>query len=177
VLMKNVSELSVDLAYGSVLADDEPLAREVHSLEIEVDALQARLEAWTLQAAGEIDDPITLRGLLRLANSAEVISDAALEITEGILRDIDTHPVITESVKESDVAVRPVRLGAESPFVGADLGSILDTHAGVSVIAIHDAADEWTFYPERDYQLGTGDVVIARGTWNAIDDLLSAAEA
>ncbi|WP_436935408.1 potassium channel family protein [Halovenus marina] len=177
VLMKNVSELSVDLAYGSVLADDEPLAREVHSLEIEVDALQARLEAWTLQAAGEIDDPITLRGLLRLANSAEVISDAALEITEGILRDIDTHPVITESVKESDVAVRPVRIGAESPFVGADLGSILDTHAGVSVIAIHDAADEWTFYPERASQLATGDVVIARGTWNAIDDLLSAAEA
>jgi uncharacterized protein with PhoU and TrkA domain len=176
VLMKNVSELSVDLAYGSVLADDEPLAREVHSLEIEVDALQARLEAWTLQAAGEIDDPITLRGLLRLANSAEVISDAALEITEGILRDIDTHPVITESVKESDVAVRPVRIGAESPFVGSDLGSVLDTHAGVSAIAIHDATDEWTFYPERDYQLGTGDVVIARGTWNAIDDLLSAAD-
>jgi uncharacterized protein with PhoU and TrkA domain len=177
VLMKNVSELSVDLAYGSVLADDEPLAREVHSLEIEVDALQARLEAWTLQAAGEIDDPITLRGLLRLANSAEVISDAALEITEGILRDIDTHPVITESVKESDVAVRPVRIGAESPFVGANLGSILDTHAGVSVIAIHGADDEWTFYPERTSQLREDDVVIARGTWNAIDDLLSAAEA
>ena len=48
VLMKNVSELAVDLAYGSVLFDDPELAREVSKLEVEVDALQSRFEAWAL---------------------------------------------------------------------------------------------------------------------------------
>lgn len=171
VLMKNVSELSVDLAYASVLFDDTELAEEVHALEIEVDALQSRLEAWILQAAGEVADPVSLRGLLHLASSTELISDAALEITEGILRDIDTHPVIAESVRESDVAVRrvPVR---EGTFAGSTIEDVLEVSPGVSVIAIHRADDEWAFHPDTGETVAAGDVLLVRGTWNATDELL-----
>jgi len=172
VLMKNVSELSVDLAYASVLFDDEQLAAEVHDLEVEVDGLQARLEAWTLRAAREIDDPVTLRGLIRLAASTELISDAALEITEGILRDIDTHPVIAESVRESDVAVRRAQVAADGRFDGATVGTVLADHPGVSVIAIHTADDEWELYPGDDDAIAADDVLIARGTWDATERLV-----
>jgi uncharacterized protein with PhoU and TrkA domain len=172
VLMKNVSELSVDLAYASVLADDEKLAAEVHDLEVEVDGLQARLEAWTLRAAAELDDPVSLRGLLHLANSTELISDAALEITEGILRDIDTHPVIAESVRESDVAVRRVPVDAQSGFNCATVEEVLTAHPGVSIIAIHRSNDEWVFYPENE-AITTDDVLIVRGTWDATERLLA----
>jgi uncharacterized protein with PhoU and TrkA domain len=177
VLMKNVSELAVDLAYASVLFDDEELAEEVLDLEVEVDALQSRLEAWTLQAAGEVDDPVALRGFLHLANSAELISDAALEITEGILRDIDTHPVIAESVRESEIAVRRVRVGPRSDLDGATVGVLLAEHSGVSPVAIHRTDDEWVFYPTDDDHLGGGDVVIVRGTWDATERLIADAGA
>lgn len=177
VLMKNVSELSMDLAYASVLFDDEELAEEVHDLEIEVDALQARLEAWILGAASDVEDPVSLRGLFRLANSTELISDAALEITEGILRDIDTHPVIAESVRESEVAVRRVRVAPESAFDGVTVGDVLDSSPGVTILAIHRADEAWVFYPEVDDELGTGDVLIARGTWNATAELVENAQA
>ena len=173
VLMKNVSELSVDLAYASVLFDDEELAEEVHSLEIEVDALQSRLEAWTLRAAADIEDPVSLLGLLHLAASTELISDAALEITEGILRDIDTHPVIAESVRESDVAVRRIRVDPGSGFDEEPLKRVLDAHPGVSIIAIHRPDDEWVFYPDEGTQIGGGDVLLARGTWEATKSLLT----
>jgi uncharacterized protein with PhoU and TrkA domain len=169
--MKNVSELSVDLAYASVLSDDTELAEEVHSLEVEVDALQERLEAWALRAAGEMDDPVRLRGLLRLASGAETISDAALEITEGILRDIETHPVISESVRESDVAVRRVRVSAESRLAGSDVGTVLEEYPGSTIIAIHRPTDEWLFYPEDSIPIVEGDVLILRGTWNATQEL------
>jgi uncharacterized protein with PhoU and TrkA domain len=172
VLMKNVSELSVDLAYASVLFDDAELAEEVHALEIEVDSLQSRLEAWTLQAASEVDDPVSLRGLLHLASSTEMISDAALEITEGILREIDSHPVIAESVRESDVSVRRARVDTDSGFDDEPLGTLLDAHPGVAVIAIHRPDDEWVFYPDGDAQIGAEDVLIARGTWEATERLL-----
>jgi len=175
VLMKNVSELSVDLAYASVLADDEELAREVHSLEVEVDSLQARLEAWTLSAAGDVDDPVSLRSLLRLANSTESISDAALEITEGILRDIDTHPVIAESVRESDVAVRRVPIAPGSAFDGVSVDRLIEAHPGVSVIAIHRPDDEWVFYPDGAAPVDADDVVIVRGTWDATEAVLAEA--
>ncbi|PSP59910.1 potassium channel protein [Halobacteriales archaeon QH_7_66_37] len=173
VLMKNVSELSVDLAYASVLFDDEALAEEVHALEIEVDALQSRLEAWTLRAASEVNEPVSLRGLLHLANSTELISDAALEITEGILRDIDTHPVIAESVRESDVAVRRVRVDPESGFDDEPLSTLLDAHPGIAVIAIHRPDDEWVFYPDEETTLSPADGLIVRGTWEATEKLLA----
>jgi uncharacterized protein with PhoU and TrkA domain len=172
VLMKNVSELSVDLAYASVLFDDEELAREVLDLEVEVDALQSRLEAWTLQGAQEVDDPVALRGFLRLASSAELISDAALEITEGILRDIDAHPVIAESVRESEIAVRRVRVAEGSALDGGTVRQLLTEHPGVSPVAIHRTDDEWVFYPGDDDHLARGDAVIVRGTWNATEELL-----
>ena len=172
VLMKNVSELSVDLAYASVLFDDTELAEEVHALEVEVDGLQSRLEAWILQAAREVEDPVGLRGLLRLAGSTELISDAALEITEGILRDIDTHPVIAESVRESDVAVRRATIQRNGPFDGEAVTELLTAVPGISVIAIHRDDDEWVFYPDDDDTVTAGDVVIVRGTWNATTELL-----
>jgi len=175
VLMKNVSELSLDLAYASVLFDDEELAEEVHSLEIEVDSLQARLEAWTLRAAANVDEPVSLRGLLRLAASSEAISDAALETTEGILRDIDTHPVIAESVRESDVAVRRVEVSAGSDLAGTSAQTVLDRYGGVSLVAIHEPDGEWEFYPDGEEQIDATDIVIARGTWNATDELVAAA--
>ena len=174
VLMKNVSELAVDLAYASVLFDDEELAEEVSSLEVEVDGLHSRLEAWALRAAQDVDDPVALRGLLRLANSSETISDAALEITEGILRDIDTHPVIAESVRESDIAVRRAEIGSDSPFAGRTVENIRDETPGVSIIAIHEASGEWTFYPEPSESVDSGDVLLVRGTWNATEQILDA---
>jgi len=173
VLMKNVSELSVDLAYASVLFDDEELAEEVHALEIEVDALMSRLEAWTLGAAAEVEDPVSLRGLLHLASSTELISDAALEITEGILREIDTHPVIAESVRESDVAVRRLRVAPGGGFDDRPLGTFLDAHPGISIVAIRRPDHEWLFYPEEDTRLGPEDVLLVRGTWKATEDLLA----
>ncbi len=176
VLMKNVSELSVDLAYASVLFDDDELAEEVHALEVEVDGLQARLEAWILRAAGEVEDPVRLRGLLRLASSTELISDAALEIAEGILRDIDTHPVIAESVRESDVAVRRAKIHPGSTYDGQTIGTLLSDTPGISVIAIHREDDEWVFYPEADDQIRVGDVVLVRGTWNATGELKEKAD-
>jgi len=42
--------------------DNEALAEEVSNLEIEVDALQSRFEAWTLRAAQEADDPSCCAG-------------------------------------------------------------------------------------------------------------------
>ncbi|SDJ35897.1 Uncharacterized conserved protein, contains PhoU and TrkA_C domains [Halovenus aranensis] len=175
VLMKNVSELSVDLAYASVLLDDSDLAEEVHALEVEVDSLQSRLEAWILQAASEVEQPVRLRGLLALANSTELISDAALEITEGILRDIETHPVITESVRESEVAVRRVAVEPKSVLAGGSVEDVLEANPGISVIAIRRSNDEWVFYPDGGDRVDAGDRLIARGTWNATEQLVSTA--
>lgn len=185
VLMKNMSELAVDLAYGAVLFDSDALAEEVMNLEAEVDALQSRFEAWTLRAAGKVDDPVSLRGLVHLARSTEVISDAALEISEGVLRGLGSHPVIEEAVSESDEVIVREHVAAGSDLDGTTLGGeMVKTETGMRVIAVRRAdtgersendergdRDEWVVSPGPDTELRAGNVLLAKGPRGAAERL------
>jgi uncharacterized protein with PhoU and TrkA domain len=168
VLMKNMSELAVDMAYGAVLFDKADLAEEVVKLEAEVDALKSRFEAWVLQAAQRVDDPVSLRGLIHIATSTEVISDAALEISEGVLRGLDTHVVVQEAVEESDEVIVRVEVEADSGLAGATLGGeTVETETGMRVLALRrpDAeTDEWELQPGPETAVYPGDVLLAKGT-------------
>ncbi|MFC6726819.1 potassium channel family protein, partial [Halobium palmae] len=136
VLMKNMSEVAVDLAYGAMLFDSEGVAEEVNELEAEVDQLQSRFEAWTLQAASRVEDPVQLRGLVHLATATEVISDAALEISEGVLRGIDAHPVVAAAVEESDEIIVRVEVQDGSDLDSATLADReVQTETGMRVVA------------------------------------------
>ncbi|WP_459193274.1 potassium channel family protein [Halosimplex sp. J119] len=194
VLMKNVSELAVDLAYGSVLFDDPELAREVSELEVEVDGLKSRFEAWALRAAAEVEDPVTIRGLLHLAASTEVISDAALEISEGVLRGLGSHPVVQAAVEASDEVLVSVRVEPGSDLDGATIaeealrtttgmlviairresdggGAVVDADHGADEGAAGDTEPEWLLTPDPETTLRAGDNLIAKGTRTGADRL------
>ncbi|ELZ75190.1 potassium channel protein [Haloferax larsenii] len=166
VLMKDMSELAVDLAYGAVLFDSEGVAEEVEELEAEVDALKSRFEAWTLRAASRVEDPVSLRGLVQLASATEMISDAALEIAEGVLRGIDAHPVVAAAVKESDEVIIRLRVAPGSHLADATLGDRrVKTETGMRVIAVRRAGGkEWVVSPGPTTRLHAGDLIIAKGT-------------
>jgi uncharacterized protein with PhoU and TrkA domain len=175
VLMKNISELAVDLAYGSVLFDSEEVAEEVVELEAEVDALQSRFEAWTLRAAARVKDPVSLRGLVHLANATEVISDAAVEISEGVLRGLGTHPVVEQAVQESDEVIVRQTVEPGSDFDGVTLGNReVRTETGMGVIAVRRSRDgerDWVIQPGPETELRAGDVFIAKGTRSGAERL------
>jgi uncharacterized protein with PhoU and TrkA domain len=165
VLMKNMSELAVDLAYGAVLFDSEGVAEEVQELEAEVDALKSRFEAWTLRSAARVADPVSLRGLMHLASATEVISDAALEIGEGVLRGIDAHPVVAAAVEESDEVIARLTVRSGAPLAGATLGELtVRTQTGMRVIAVHRVDGDWVVSPGPTTALDAGDVLLAKGT-------------
>ena len=191
VTMKDASELAVDLAYGSVLFDSLELAREVRELEVEVDALQSRFEAWALRAAGAVDDPVTIRGLLRIAASTEAISDAALQISEGVLRGLGGHPVVEAAVRESDEVLVRETIRPDSDL---DDTTAVETETGMRVVAVRRASGteddptgartddtvasddapggdgaaatdrRYVLSPPPDTALGAGDVLLATGT-------------
>ena len=182
ILMKDMGELAVDLAYGAVLFDSEAVAEEVVELEAEVDALQSRFEAWTLRAAANVDDPVSLRGLVHLARSTEVISDAALEISEGVLRGLSTHPVVAEAVRESDEIIVRAMVADDGDLAGRSIGDVaVKTETGMRIIAIRRAGGEsdrtgreggeWVVSPGPETPLKTGDVLLAKGTRTSADRL------
>ena len=171
VLMKNLSELAVDLAYGSVLFDNEELAEEVNNLEIEVDALQSRFEAWTLRAAAEADDPVSLRGLIHLGVATEEISDAALAITEGVRRDLDVHPVVEMAVQESDEIISRTIVGEGSDLDGTAVADgVPATDISTSVLAVRRPEEGWLVGPDIGTTLRVGDVIITKGTRTSAEE-------
>ncbi len=172
VTMKNTSELAVDLAYGAVLFDSPDVAKEVLELEAEVDALQSRFEAWTLRAAARAEDPVSLRGLVRLGSATEVISDAALEISEGVLRGMGTHPVIAAAFEESDETIVRLTVASGSRLDGRTLGeTAAGTETGARVIAVRrgDTDEGWVGSPGAETQLRADDRIIVKGSPEATD--------
>ncbi|TKX75560.1 potassium channel family protein [Halorubrum sp. GN11_10-6_MGM] len=171
VLMKNLSELAVDLAYGSVLFDNEELAEEVNNLEIEVDALQSRFEAWTLRAAAEADDPVSLRGLIHLGVATEEISDAALAITEGVRRDLDVHPIVEMAVQESDEIIARTVVAEGSALDGTAVADgVPATDISTSVLAVRRPDEGWLVGHDIDTTLRGGDVIISKGTRTSAEE-------
>lgn len=162
--MKNLSELAVGLAYAAALLDDETVASEVQALEADTDGLMRDLEVWVLESAQDVDDPRELRGLIHLAISSEVITDAARDMADAVLRDVDVHPVFEQAVEESNEVIATVEVEEESALDGATLGDReVETDTGMHVMAVRRGSD-WVFSPTATTPLGHGDVVIARGT-------------
>ena len=162
--MKNVSELAVGLAYSAVLFYNEETAHEVEILEAKMDEMKYGLEHWVLESAKHVDDVDHLRGLLHLAISSEVISDAADEIADVVLRDIELHPVFMLAVRESDEVITRVTVEEHAEIIGKTLGDLrLETETGMFVMAIR-RADRWTYSPNGKTVIKRGDTLIARGT-------------
>jgi len=164
VELKNTSELAVGLAYSALLLESEEVATEVQALESKTDRLKQDLEEWVLDAAGRVEEPTELRGLLHLANAAEVIADAALETADVVMRDINLHPVIAEAIHESNEIIASVKVAEESELDGLTLGELLvESETGMYVMAVHRADDEWVYSPTAETTVKAGDRLITRG--------------
>jgi len=166
--MKDTSELMVDLAYSAVFYDSKSIAREVQELEEDVGEHLTELQRLTLEAVrdGQLDIGHALV-LLRVAQGAEQIADSALEIADVVLRDVELHPIIRESIRESDTTITKTTLGPACPFVGRSLReSELETETGMRIIAVKRGR-KWESGMDGDYVLQAGDQVIATGPWDA----------
>lgn len=170
--MKDMSEVAVDLAYGSVLYDNRKVAEEVTRLESMLDDLQSELEGWALKAAAKVEDPVYLRGLIHVARSAEAIADAASEISESVLRDIDVHPVFQEALEESEDTLLILRVTEDGSMADREIQHIPQLYeTGVEVVAIRrPSADHWIFSPGGDVTLKAGDTIIAKGSPDNVEE-------
>ncbi len=78
--IKDLSELSVDLGYSSIIYYNEDIAQEVYYLEEKIDNLKIELVKWVLQAGKNASDDESfkvLMSLIDIAYSSEIIADAA----------------------------------------------------------------------------------------------------
>lgn len=161
--MKDQAELAIGLAYTASLFNVEPIAAEVSMLENRSDELQKQLEDWVLNAAQSLEDHTSLRGLLHLATAGEVISDAALQIAEVVLRDVDMPAVYSEALASTEEVITSVEIDEGSDLDGESVKDLITDHlTGMVALAVRRDST-WSYDPDPEHVLGGGDILYARG--------------
>jgi uncharacterized protein with PhoU and TrkA domain len=171
VELKDLSEAAVGLAYSSILFNNRALAAEVSALEARSDILQDELESWVLRAAPEARNPDELRGLLRLANASESMSDAARDMTWNVEQGEPLHPVVQLALEETEETSFETVVDAGTPADGRSLKDLrLETETGMFVLAVQRGA-RWIYRPRGPFILRAGDRVIAIGPEEGAEEL------
>ena len=163
VEMKNVSEVSVGLAYSALLFRDQGLAAEVVHLEDRLDEMRERLELWVLRAGADTVDPGRLRGLLHLGAASETIGDAAQTMVWLVEHEEELHPVLAAALGESDEIIVRMPIAGHAALVGRSLHDArLEMETGFYLLAIRRGG-RYIYRPRPDVVLAAGDELIASG--------------
>ena len=162
--IKDKSELMIDLAYSSLIYDNTTIAKEVYDLEDMIDGLYKSLQRQTLEQVENkklsVNDALTV---LRLAEAAEQIADAAQEIADVELRDVELHPILKMSIRDSDVVFTRAQVKDNSILCNKTLGELkLASETGMMVIAMRHK-DKWLYGPNKNTRIDSGDILYAKG--------------
>ena len=162
--IKDKSELMVDLAYSSLLYDNKTIAKEVYNLEDLIDSLFQKIQKKSFRDVQKgklkVDAALTL---MRLAQAGEEIADAAQEIADVELRDVELHPILKMSVRESDEVLTRTQVDSQSILCGKTLGKLkLGSETGMMIIAMKHK-DRWLYGPNKNTKIDPGDILFAKG--------------
>ena len=163
ILMKDISELMIDLAYSAALFNNRELAEEVMELERKMDTLVYVLNMNLMLAARDREDAETLAGVAKVGSLTNSISDAAADIAGMVLRGIGIHPIVREVFQRTEEHLARARVSEDSIFAGRTVDDLeLAAEVGVDIIAIR-RGKYWMINPEKEMVM-PDDILLARGT-------------
>ena len=172
--MKNLSELSVDLAYSSLIYGNDEIALEVVYLEEVIDNNKFEIEKNVLKCSRHFNDEqlMPLMAIVEIAYCSELIADAARDIAEVLLDKMEIPAIFKEAMRETDEVLTLITVSEESPLNGRTLGEArVESNTGMHVIAIK-RKNEWITKPTANTRIFSGDVLIAKGTREGESELL-----
>ncbi|MET1124088.1 MAG: TrkA C-terminal domain-containing protein [Archaeoglobaceae archaeon] len=162
--MKNLSELAVDLAYSSLLYNNEELALEVSYLEENIDNMKFEVERLVLESSKKFEDLQSLVAIVEIAHCSEQIADAAREIAVVLLDRAEIPEIFKEAMRKTDEVIVMLNVDEKSPIAGKTLGEAkVETNTGMHVVAVK-RGNSWITKPTASTKILPGDIIIAKGT-------------
>lgn len=173
--MKDTSELMVDLAYSSLLYNNKEIAAEVEHLNGQIDEMSSSLQRIAVSKVSQKSEDATIM-VMKLCTYVNSIAEAAMSIVDVVLRDIEPHPILKMSIKESDVGIYKLEVKGKSILAGKELGDLrIATETGMWVFAIKRNV-RWIYGPEEETKLQKGDIIFVRGPEDGMKKLVSVAK-
>ena len=175
--LKEKAELMVDLAYSSLIYDNREIAEEVYELEEYVDRVNDELQKLAIEDTkkGELEVNEAL-AIIQLGISSEMIADAAREIADVQLREVKLHPVLKESLMESNEILLKTKIASNSVLKDKKIGEIrLASETGMWIIAIK-RGNKWIYDPSKNVVLKENDILFAKGDKEGKNHFIALAE-
>jgi uncharacterized protein with PhoU and TrkA domain len=170
VELKNTSELMIDLAYSSLMLNSKDLAEEVQRLEESMDKMHTDFELLALTSGFKKEEASGFLGLIRLGVATERIADAAAEMAEVVLRDIEPHPVLKLAIKEAEETVAQACVTEGSSLINKTLKEVrVPEETGMWILAIKRG--EKSLRPKPETRIQLDDILIASGYAEGVEDL------
>ena len=162
VVLKDTSELMIDLAYSSLFLNSRSLAEEVEALENRMDDLHTEFETLVLSSGFSPKESKDFLGLIRMGVVTEKIADAAMEIANVVLRGLEPHPILKLVIEEAEETVTKVTVSEDSLLVGKTIRDAqIQDDTGMSVLVIRRG--KFWLRPRPVTVIKAGDVLIAAG--------------
>jgi len=171
--IKNISELTIDLAYSAVLFNDADLREEVLELEERVDYLTYLLFMSASFAVRDREDAEKMAGIMKVALAANRISDAAGDIASTIVRG-EGLQILSHAFSMTEERLVRATISKNSPLCNKQIASFRG-RLGVDVIAIR-RKDKLHINPKENTKLLAGDTVIVRGSGKSVQEFKTLAE-
>jgi len=160
----------LDLAYSSLMLNSKELAEEVQRLEECMDQLHTDFELLALTSDFTKEEASGFLGLIRLGVATEKIADAAAEMAEVVLREIEPHPVLKLAIREAEETVTQACVTEGSPLIDKTLKEArVPEETGMWILAIKRG--ERSLRPKPDTKIQLGDILIASGYAEGVEDL------
>lgn len=162
VVLKDTSELMIDLAYSSLFLNSRSLAEEVEALENRMDDLHTEFETLVLSSGFSPKESKDFLGLIRMGVVTEKIADAAMEIANVVLRGLEPHPILKLVIEEAEETVTKVTVSEDSLLVGKTIREAqIQDDTGMWVLVIRRG--KFWLRPRPSTMIKVGDVLIAAG--------------
>ena len=161
----------LDLAYASVIYDNRELAEQVVDLESNVEELRRAFLIHMGMAVRSLEDAKRSLSVFRAGEIACSIAYEAVEIARMVLRGLKLHPMLREGLMEADESVDIVQIHGGSVMDGLTIEeALMVSGVGFDVIAVKTNG-RWTINPSERYRVRAGEVLVVRGTREALDIL------
>jgi uncharacterized protein with PhoU and TrkA domain len=152
------------------MLNSKDLAEEVERLEESMDKMHTDFELLALTSGFKREEASGFLGLIRLGVATEKLADAAAEMAEVVLRDIEPHPVLKLAIREAEETVIQACVTEGSSLIDKTLKEArVPEETGMWILAIKRS--EKSLRPKPGTRIQLGDILIASGYAEGVEDL------
>lgn len=164
----NLSSLMLDLAYASIMYEDEEVAKQVLDLEQSVNDLKKAIVIHMSLAVRSLASAEKAISVFKIADVATMVAYEAIEIAKIVLERMKIHQKIKEGFMRADESVSVIQIKKGSRLEGLTIeNALIASGVGFDVIGVK-RNNRWVINPSNKFELKSGDILVVRGTTDAL---------